>query len=93
MAQLGYGVLVIPQKPWTVVQEDLAEYNRVFEEVNGEPGPPPFCGGSVFVDESADRAEEMARKYIGANYESVMRHYEFQKAPTKVSRGMSSTPG
>ena len=55
MAQLGYGVLVIPQKPWTVVQQDLAEYNRVFEEVNGEPGPPPFCGGSVFVDESADR--------------------------------------
>ena len=87
MAELGYGVLVIPQKPWTVVQEDHAEYNRVYEEVNGEPGPPPFSGGSVFVDESADRAEEMARKYIGANYESVMRHYEFQKAPHEGVKG------
>ena len=87
MASLGYGVLVIPQKPWAVVQQDLTEYNRVFNEVNGTDGPPPFSGGSVFCDASADRAEEMARRYIGANYESVMRHYEFTAEPHKGVKG------
>jgi hypothetical protein len=41
----------------------------------------------VFVDESADRAEEMARRWIGANYESVMRHYEFASAPHQGVKG------
>lgn len=87
MATLGIGVLVIPQKPWAVVQKDLADYNRVYREVNGVDGPPPFSGGSFFCDRSADRAEEMARKWIGANYESVMRHYEFASAPHEGVKG------
>ena len=81
MAKLGIGVLVIPQKPWKVVQDDLEAYGRVFRETNGAEPPPPFSGGFVFVDESSDRAEEMARTWIGANYATVMRHYEFEAGP------------
>ena len=87
MASLGIGVLIIPQKPWPVVVSDLAEYNRVYNEVNGTDGPPPLCGGSVFCDRSADRAEAMARQWIGANYETVMRHYEFASAPHQGVNG------
>ncbi|MFN0089371.1 MAG: LLM class flavin-dependent oxidoreductase [Acidimicrobiales bacterium] len=87
MAQLGIGVLVIPQKPWDAVVADMAEYNRVYLEVNGVEGPPPLSGGNVFCDESADRAEEMAYKWIGANYESVMRHYEFMAKPHDGVKG------
>lgn len=87
MAELGVGVLVIPQKPWDAVIADLAEYRRVFNEVNGSDGPPPLSGGQTFVDESADRAEEMARKWIGENYASVMRHYEFASAPHQGVKG------
>jgi alkanesulfonate monooxygenase SsuD/methylene tetrahydromethanopterin reductase-like flavin-dependent oxidoreductase (luciferase family) len=87
MAELGIGVLVIPQKPWETVQADLAEYNRVFNEVNGTDGPPPFSGGMVVCDASADRAEELAREYIGANDASVMRHYEFGDAPHEGVKG------
>ncbi len=87
MAQLGIGVLVIPQKPWEVVQADMATYNRVFQETNGRPAPPPFSGGMVFCDPSADRAEEMAREWIGANYATVMRHYEFADAPHEGVKG------
>jgi alkanesulfonate monooxygenase SsuD/methylene tetrahydromethanopterin reductase-like flavin-dependent oxidoreductase (luciferase family) len=87
MAKLGIGVLVIPQKPWPTVQADLAEYNRVYEEVNGSPAPPPFSGGMVVCDESADRAEELARHWIGENYASVMRHYEFAAAPHQGVKG------
>lgn len=87
MAELGIGVLVIPQKPWPVVQADLAAYNEVFRAKNGTDGPPPFSGGNVFCDASADRAEEMARKWIGENYGSVMRHYEFAEAPHQGVKG------
>ena len=80
MAKLGIGVLVIPQKPWEVVQDDLAKYTEVYVAEMGEAPPPPFSGGNVFCDQSADKAETMARRYIGANYESVMRHYEFAAA-------------
>jgi alkanesulfonate monooxygenase SsuD/methylene tetrahydromethanopterin reductase-like flavin-dependent oxidoreductase (luciferase family) len=87
MAKLGIGVLVIPQKPWDVVQQDLAGYTDVYRAEMGEDPPPPFSGGSVFCDQSADRAEDMARRYIGANYESVMRHYEFAAAPHEGVKG------
>jgi alkanesulfonate monooxygenase SsuD/methylene tetrahydromethanopterin reductase-like flavin-dependent oxidoreductase (luciferase family) len=87
MAKLGIGVLVIPQKPWKVVQEDMAQYNQVYRETNRSEPPPPFSGGNVFCDESADRAEEMAHEWIGANYASVMRHYEFEKAHHEGVKG------
>jgi alkanesulfonate monooxygenase SsuD/methylene tetrahydromethanopterin reductase-like flavin-dependent oxidoreductase (luciferase family) len=76
MAQLGVGLLIIPQKPWDVVQNDLDVYHRGYREVNGMEAPPPLCAGFCFVDEDAGRAEQMAYKHIGAYYHTAMRHYE-----------------
>ncbi|MGK0171224.1 MAG: alkanesulfonate monooxygenase SsuD [Gammaproteobacteria bacterium] len=87
MAKLGVGLLVIPQKPWEEVQRDFEVYNRVFLEQNAAPPPAPLCGGFYFVDESADRAEEMARKYIGRYYHTVMKHYEFTAGHLKNTKG------
>ena len=81
MARLGIGLLVIPQKPWSVVEEDFRVYTDVYRTENGAEPPAPLCGGFVFVDESADRAEEMAYRYIGGYYGTVMKHYEFGEAP------------
>lgn len=80
MARLGVGLLVIPQKPWDAVREDFAVYRKVWSETHGmgSTPPDPLCGGFVFVDESAERAEEMAYRYIGRYYHSVMEHYEMQ---------------
>ncbi len=76
MAKLGVGLLVIPQKPWDIVQKDFAIYHQVYRETNGTEAPPPLCGGFFFVDENADRAEEMAYTHIGAYYHTAMQHYE-----------------
>jgi alkanesulfonate monooxygenase SsuD/methylene tetrahydromethanopterin reductase-like flavin-dependent oxidoreductase (luciferase family) len=81
MAKLGIGLLVIPQKPWDVVEQDFATYHDVYRTTNGVEAPAPLCGGFCFVDESADRAEEMAYKYIGGYYGTVLKHYEFGAAP------------
>ena len=68
MAKLGIGLLVIPQKPWEVVQQDFEVYHKVWrEEYGAEAKPPqPLCGGFFYVDEDAQRAEENAYKWIGA---------------------------
>ena len=60
MAKLGVGILIIPQKPWREVEKELAEYNTLYREVNGTDAPPPISAGWTFVDESAERAREMA---------------------------------
>ena len=41
----------------------------------------------AFVDKSADRAEEQARKWIGAYWDSVIAHYEFDKPHLKSIPG------
>jgi alkanesulfonate monooxygenase SsuD/methylene tetrahydromethanopterin reductase-like flavin-dependent oxidoreductase (luciferase family) len=76
MAKLGIGILIIPQKPWEMVAKELGDYRRVFHEVNGVDAPPPVCAGWTFCDENADRAEEMARRYIGGYWKTVVKHYE-----------------
>jgi alkanesulfonate monooxygenase SsuD/methylene tetrahydromethanopterin reductase-like flavin-dependent oxidoreductase (luciferase family) len=87
MAKLGVGLLVIPQKPWDVVEKDFEVYTEVYQEVNGTTPPQPLCGGFFFVDEHADRAEEMAYKWIGAYYHTAMKHYEMTAEHFGQSKG------
>ena len=77
MARLGIGILIIPQKPWEDVAVELNTYRTVYREVNGTEAPPPVGAGWVFCDRDAGRAEEMARRYIGAYWQSALKHYEF----------------
>lgn len=87
MAKLGIGLLVIPQKPWNVVREDFEVYGKVYREVNKAEPPKPVVGGFYFVDESADRAEEMAYKWIGKYYHTAMKHYEMTAEHFGKSKG------
>ncbi|HUF90748.1 MAG TPA: LLM class flavin-dependent oxidoreductase [Candidatus Limnocylindria bacterium] len=77
MAKLGIGMLIIPQKPWKEVAKELDEYRRVYRDVNAAEAPAPVCAGWTFCDESAERAREMARRYIGGYFQSVLDHYNF----------------
>lgn len=77
MAKLGIGMLVIPQKPWKEVAKELDEYRRVYRELNAAEAPAPVCAGWTFCDESAERARDMARRYIGGYFKSVLDHYNF----------------
>jgi len=65
----------------------------VFREVNGVEAPPPLVGGWVMCNENGDRAEERARQYIGAYYESVIRHYELIGDHLTKMRGYESYKG
>jgi alkanesulfonate monooxygenase SsuD/methylene tetrahydromethanopterin reductase-like flavin-dependent oxidoreductase (luciferase family) len=87
MARLGTGVLVVPQKPWKQVQEEISTYRVTYRQAIGEEPPAPIVAGWTFVDDNADRAEEKARTWIGGYWDSVIDHYEFDKPHLK------STPG
>jgi len=88
MAKLGVGILIIPQKPWEIVKQELEIYNRVWRETNGTEPPKPLSLAFVFVDEDKTRAEEVGFKYIAAYNRSALKHYEMQSensAPTKAT--------
>jgi alkanesulfonate monooxygenase SsuD/methylene tetrahydromethanopterin reductase-like flavin-dependent oxidoreductase (luciferase family) len=78
MAKLGVGILIIPQKPWKEVARELETYRSIYRDVNGVDAPPPVSAGWTFCDESPARAEEMARRFIGGYYQTVLDHYQFQ---------------
>jgi alkanesulfonate monooxygenase SsuD/methylene tetrahydromethanopterin reductase-like flavin-dependent oxidoreductase (luciferase family) len=87
LARHGLGILVIPQKPWTEVEKDFAIYNATFREANGRDAPPPLAAAFICVDEDAGRAEEMAQRYIGDYYHSVMKHYELTAGHLANTKG------
>jgi len=90
IAKLGLGMLIIPQKPWEAVTEELRNYNTVYQQVNGVPAPPSICAGWVFCDEDAGRAEELARKYIGGYWHTVLKHYELRGDHLAKTKGYES---
>jgi alkanesulfonate monooxygenase SsuD/methylene tetrahydromethanopterin reductase-like flavin-dependent oxidoreductase (luciferase family) len=59
-----------------MVAQELATYRDVYRTVNGSEAPPPVLAGWTFCDEDAGRAREMAVRYIGGYWETVLRHYE-----------------
>ena len=88
LAKLGVGVLIIPQKPWRDVQAELTAYRATWQEVNdAQPPPAPVVVTFAYCDENEDRAQEMAHRYVGAYWESVMRHYEFRNDHLRTTRG------
>ena len=87
LAQLGLGILIIPQTPWSEVENELKAYREIFQEVNGTPAPPPIVVGFTFCHEDQDRAKEMASEYVGNYWDSIMDHYEFRSDHLKETKG------
>ncbi len=87
MAEMGVGILIVPQKPWKAVEQELQDYRDVYRDANDAEPPPPLVAGWTLVDESADRAEEMARTYIGGYWDSIIKHYQFDQPHLKDTPG------
>ena len=87
IAQLGAGVLIIPQKPWEEAARELETYREAYRQVNGTDAPPPVVVGWTFCDEDEERAYDMARQYMAGYWQSVMDHYEFKEGHLRDIKG------
>ncbi|HYV58102.1 MAG TPA: LLM class flavin-dependent oxidoreductase [Candidatus Nitrosopolaris sp.] len=87
MAELGVGILIIPQKPWDTVTAELADYRTIYRQVNHTEPPATVCAGWTFCDPDAGRAREMAVRYIGGYWDTVLRHYELDKGHLSKTKG------
>jgi alkanesulfonate monooxygenase SsuD/methylene tetrahydromethanopterin reductase-like flavin-dependent oxidoreductase (luciferase family) len=87
MAELGVGILIIPQKPWSEVARELESYRTVYREVNRAEPPAPIAACWVFCDRDAERARTLGRRYIAGYFESVLAHYQFAGDHLGKTRG------
>lgn len=77
MARLGVGLMVIAQKPWNKVVEDLTGYRRRFLEINGVEAPKPILAVFIAVHEDEREAQRMRETYLQRYARSTVEHYEF----------------
>ena len=87
MAKLGVGLLIIPQKPW----DHVARAGRIpgivpaRQRLRRAGGRSPRAG--PVVDESEERAYEMAKKYIGGYWHSVLVALRVCRRPSEDHQG------
>lgn len=77
MADLNVGLMIIAQKPWDRVEEDLAAYREQFLEISGRKAPKPVVVAFVAVNEDPTRAKEMRDKYLVEYARSTSSFYQF----------------
>ena len=87
MAKLGLGLLVIPQKPWEQVEKEIKNYNKFFKELNNENPPAPLLAGWTICHRDKDIAKKLAEKYIGAYWQTVLDHYNFNTDHLQNQKG------
>jgi len=77
VARLGYGLMLIAQKPWNTVLEETESYRKLFRELNGEEPPQPVLVNFTAVDPDPERAKEMHAEYAFKYSASAVGHYDF----------------
>lgn len=75
-ARLGAKMMTFAQKPWEQMVPHFESYRTLFQEHHGRAAPPPVCVDFLSCDESAERAEALARDHMAKYYVTVMDHYD-----------------
>jgi len=88
-ARLGATMMSFASKPWTEMVPHFQTYRELFEKEQKRPAPPPVCVDFVFCDESAERAEKLAREHIANYYMTILEHYEFAGKHFDNTKGYS----
>jgi len=85
-AELGLRPLIIPQKAFAEYHKDLEEFGKAREQAGYAPARPRIHL-HMYCDENAQRAEEMATRYILEYLDSANRNYELASDHFKNIKG------
>jgi alkanesulfonate monooxygenase SsuD/methylene tetrahydromethanopterin reductase-like flavin-dependent oxidoreductase (luciferase family) len=86
-ARLGARMMSFAQKPWEQMVGHFDKYRELFQQHHNMPAPPPVCVDFLACDESAERAEMLARDHMAKYYVTVMEHYEMAGEHFKSMKG------
>lgn len=76
MAELGLGAMFLIVKPLEAIRADWLRYQETWASVHGDvPVPRPYLQAAIVVDESADRATELAALHGHAAHRVAVEHY------------------
>ena len=76
-AELGAGLLIVPQKPWEDHVADLKFFNQARAQAGMAPRN-PVSGCFMYCAETEEEAEEGYTKYLPGFRFSATKHYEFE---------------
>ncbi|WP_082948982.1 LLM class flavin-dependent oxidoreductase [Mycobacterium sp. 1274756.6] len=77
MAKLGIGLMVIAQKPWETVEEEMRMYRSRYRELNGEEAPKPVLCVFVGTAPTEAEAQHLREVYLQRYARSTVEHYQF----------------
>lgn len=69
-------MMTFAQKPWEQMVPHFDRYRELYLEYHGKPSPSPVCVDFLSCDESAERAEMLAREHMANYYYTVLEHYD-----------------
>ena len=76
VAELGIGVLIINPEPRANLGVDFDTYHQVWAEKQpARKAPAPLLSGTIFVDESSERAKTLSAQYHRVNFRGAVRNY------------------
>jgi alkanesulfonate monooxygenase SsuD/methylene tetrahydromethanopterin reductase-like flavin-dependent oxidoreductase (luciferase family) len=88
VAELGMGVLIINPEPRPALGVDFDTYQKVWAEKQpGRAFPRPMLSGTIFVDESGERAREMSVKYHRTNFKGAVKNYGMAEPDFGTAKG------
>jgi alkanesulfonate monooxygenase SsuD/methylene tetrahydromethanopterin reductase-like flavin-dependent oxidoreductase (luciferase family) len=87
VAKLGAKMMTFAQKPWHEMAPHFQRYRTLYEDRHGARAPAPVCVDFLACDESAEKAELLARTHMANYYATVMEHYEMAGDHFKGMKG------
>jgi len=88
VAELGIGVLIINPEPRPALGVDFATYAAVWAEKQPHRAlPRPLLSGTLFVDESGERARELSAKYHRHSFKAAVANYGMAEADFGTTKG------
>jgi alkanesulfonate monooxygenase SsuD/methylene tetrahydromethanopterin reductase-like flavin-dependent oxidoreductase (luciferase family) len=90
MARIGVGLIIIPQKPWETVVQELDLYRNEFATLHPDrPIPAPVVAVHTYCSRDGGKAAERAEYYNERYYHRVMEHYDLGGAHFDKQKGYS----
>jgi alkanesulfonate monooxygenase SsuD/methylene tetrahydromethanopterin reductase-like flavin-dependent oxidoreductase (luciferase family) len=88
VAELGFGVLVINPEPRESLGVDFETYHAVWADKHPDRLPPrPLLSGTILVDESSERAQELSRQYSRHLFRASVKNYGMAEEDFATAKG------